>query len=108
MIPRRYIEGYLFFLLRHKYKVAGLPLISVCGVIFAAFLIFLLYEWLLDPNALYGIGYSINEAGLKNTTSLVFMGSMYLLAVVIYVVAAVVRRRQGVDLGMVYKEIPAE
>ncbi|MEK6588599.1 MAG: hypothetical protein AABY97_07135, partial [Chloroflexota bacterium] len=84
-----------------KYKVAGLPLISVAGVIFAAFLIFLLYQWLIDPNALYGIG-------LKNTASMVFMGVLYLLAIVIYVVASAVRRSQGVNLNSVYKEIPAE
>ena len=84
-----------------KYKVAGIPLISIVGVIFAAFLIFLLYEWLVDPNALYGIG-------LKNTASVIFMGVMYLLALIIYVAARVYRRRQGVDLSMVYKEIPVE
>jgi amino acid transporter len=84
-----------------KYKVAGLPLISVAGVIFGAFLVFLLYQWFLDPNALYGIG-------LKNTASVTFMGVMYGLAIVIYVVAKIVRRGQGIDLGMVYKEIPAE
>jgi amino acid transporter len=84
-----------------KYKVAGIPLITVCGVIFAAFLIFLLYQWLIDPNALYGISY-------RNTASVIFMGVMYLLAVVIYFVAKSVRRSQGIDLGMVYKEIPVE
>lgn len=84
-----------------KYKVLGLPAISVAGVIFGAFLVFLLYQWLIDPNALYGIG-------IKNTASMVFMGAMYLLALVIYLVAMVVRRRQGIDLNMVYKEIPAE
>ncbi len=91
-----------------KYKIAGIPLITIAGVIFAAFLIFLLYEWLLDPNALYGIGYSINENGVKNINSLIFMGAMYLLAVVIYVVARIYRRNQGIDLDKVYKEIPVE
>jgi amino acid transporter len=91
-----------------KYKVAGIPLITLCGVIFAAFLIFLLYQWLLDPNALYGIGYSINENGYKNGTSLIYMGAMYLLAIAIYVGARMVRKRQGVDLDKVYKEIPVE
>jgi hypothetical protein len=91
-----------------KYKIAGIPLITVAGVIFAAFLIFLLYQWLLDPNALYGIGYSINENGFKNVTSLIFMGGMYLLAIIIYVGAQMYRRSQGVDLGKVYKEIPVE
>jgi amino acid transporter len=91
-----------------KYKVAGIPLITVCGVIFAAFLLFLLYQWLLDPNALYGIGYSINPNGFKNGTSLIFMGAMYLLAIIIYVAAKVVRKNQGVDVDLIYKEIPVE
>jgi amino acid transporter len=91
-----------------KYKVAGVPLITAAGVVFAAFLLFLLYQWLLDPNALYGIGYSINEAGYKNGTSLVFMGILYVLAVAIYVGAKMYRKNQGVDLDLVYKEIPVE
>jgi amino acid transporter len=92
-----------------KYKIAGIPLITVAGVIFAAFLLFLLYEWLLDPNALYGIGWSINEKGVKNPTSLIFMGVMYLLALAIYLGARAYRRRkEGIDLGMIYKEIPVE
>jgi amino acid transporter len=91
-----------------KYKIVGVPLITVCGVIFAAFLVFLLYQWLLDPNALYGIGYSINENGYKNGTSLVYMGVMYVLALGIYIGAKAYRRQQGVDLDKVYKEIPVE
>lgn len=84
-----------------KYKVAGIPLISIAGVIFALFLIFLLYEWLIDPGNLYGISY-------RNTSSLIFMGVMYLLAIIIYVAAKFYRKSQGVDLDKVYKEIPVE
>ncbi len=84
-----------------KYKVAGIPLITVAGVIFGAFLVFLLYQWLIDPNALYGIG-------LKNRTSIIFMGVLYGLAVLIYFGAKAYRTTQGVDLGMVYREIPVE
>ncbi len=84
-----------------KYKVLGIPLITVAGVIFGAFLLFLLYEWLIDPNSLYGIG-------LKNTSSIVFMGLMYLLAIAIYVGALLARKRQGIDLNLIYREIPAE
>jgi amino acid transporter len=91
-----------------KYKIAGIPIITVAGVIFAAFLLFLLYQWFLDPNALYGIGYSINEKGVKNVGSLVFMGLMYLLALVIYLAAKWYRRSRGVDLDLIYKEIPVE
>lgn len=91
-----------------KYNIAGIPLITVSGVIFGLFLAFLLFEWLLDPNALYGIGYSINPDGLKNTASLVFMGALYLIAAVIYFAARMYRKNQGVDLDNVYKEIPVE
>jgi len=40
--------------------------------------------------------------------SLWFMAAMYALAIVIYVIARIVRRRQGIDLRNVYREIPVE
>ena len=91
-----------------KYNVLGIPLITVAGLVFGLFLVFLLYQWLLDPNALYGIGYSVNEAGVKNSASLIFMGAMYLLAIIIYLAARMMRKSQGIDLDKVYKEIPVE
>jgi hypothetical protein len=33
---------------------------------------------------------------------------MYVLALLIYVIARIVRRRQGIDLGLINKEIPVE
>lgn len=87
-----------------KYKLFGLPLISVAGVIFGAFLAFLLFEWFVDPNGdagLYGISY-------RNLNSVYFMIGLYGLAVVIYFAARIYRKNQGVDLDNVYKEIPVE
>jgi amino acid transporter len=84
-----------------KYKIAGIPLITLAGVLFAAFLIYLLYQWLIDPNQLYGISY-------RNTASVVFMLVLYGLAVVIYLVAKGYRKARGVDLDLIYKEIPVE
>jgi amino acid transporter len=91
-----------------KYKVFGIPLITVAGVIFGGFLIFLLYQWILDPNALYGIGYSINEAGIKNTTSIIFMLVLYGLAAGIYFGFKAYRMRHGIDIDKVHQEIPVE
>ena len=54
-------------------------------------------EWLWNDN------YFVN-----NHDSLIYMGAMYVLAIVIYVVARLVRRRQGIDLGLINKEIPVE
>ncbi len=84
-----------------RYKVAGIPLITVAGVIFGGFEVFLLYEWLVDPNNLYGIGW-------KNTSSLIFMAVLYLLALGIYVGFRVYRTRQGIDVSKIYAEIPVE
>jgi APA family basic amino acid/polyamine antiporter len=91
-----------------KYKIAGIPLITVAGVIFGGFLGFLLYEWILDPNALYGIGWSINPDGYKNTSSVIYMLGMYVLALVIYVGFKWYRRREGIDIDKIYEEIPVE
>jgi APA family basic amino acid/polyamine antiporter len=84
-----------------KYKVLGIPLITVAGVIFGGFLVFLLYEWIFDPNKLYGIG-------LTNISSIIFMMVMYALALGIYLGFRAYRRREGIDIDKVYKEIPVE
>ena len=85
-----------------KYKVAGIPMITITGSLSALFLGYNLYKWLWPP-ASQGNLYAIN-----NKSSLIFMGSMYLLALVIYVVAKVYRKSQGVDLNAIYREIPVE
>ncbi len=84
-----------------KYKVFGIPLITVAGVIFGGFLIFLLYEWLIDPLMLYGIG-------LSNTSSVFYMLGMYVLALIIYVGFKWYRKREGIDIDKIYEEIPVE
>jgi APA family basic amino acid/polyamine antiporter len=84
-----------------KYKVAGIPLITIAGVIFGGFLVFLLYEWIIDPLGLYGIG-------LANTSSVIYMLINYALALVIYLGFKAYRRRQGIDVNKIYEEIPVE
>lgn len=80
-----------------KIKIFGVPVVPVAGVVTIGLLGFNLYEWL--SNSAYGV----NGRG-----SLYYMLAMYVLAVVIYIVARLVRRRQGIDLGLINKEIPVE
>jgi APA family basic amino acid/polyamine antiporter len=80
-----------------RYRVAGVPLVTVGGVVTLGFLVWMLVLWLKDD--VYGV---------NNPTSLWYMGALYGLAVVIYAVARVVRRRQGVDLRAIHAEIPVE
>jgi len=84
-----------------KYNVFGVPLITVAGVIFGGFLVFLLYQWLVDPNALYGIG-------VKNTSSIIYMLANYALAAIIYFGFKSYRKSKGIDLDKVQSEIPVE
>ena len=80
-----------------RIKLLGVPIVPVAGVVTIALLVFNLYEWL--SNSLYFV---------NSRDSLYYMGGMYLLAIVIYVVARIVRSRQGIDLGLINKEIPVE
>jgi amino acid transporter len=80
-----------------RIKVFGVQIVPVAGVVTIGLLVFNLVEWLSNKN------YFVN-----NKSSLIYMGSMYVLAIVIYIVARLVRRRQGIDLGLINKEIPVE
>jgi len=91
-----------------KYKIGPIPLISLAGVIFGGFLVYLLVEWILDPNALYGIGYSINPDGYKNLSSIIYMLAMYVLALIIFLGFKYYRKRQGINIDKIYEEIPVE
>lgn len=84
-----------------KFKIFGFPLISVAGVIFGGFLIYLLYAWLIDPNRLYNIG-------LMNTSSIIFIAALYLTAFFIYIGFKSYRKKVGIDIDKVHQEIPVE
>jgi len=79
------------------YRVLGIPLITFTAGAFILFLGFCLVKWLQDD--VYGV---------NNKDSLIFMGAMYVLAIAIYAGSRLYRQRQGMDLKMVYGEIPAE
>jgi basic amino acid/polyamine antiporter, APA family len=80
-----------------RYKVAGLPLISVAAFAFLVILGFALYEWF--SNDLYAV---------NGRDTLLYMGSLYVLAIAIYVGSRIYRRNQGIDMRMVHSEIPVE
>jgi APA family basic amino acid/polyamine antiporter len=80
-----------------RIKVFGVQIVPVSGVITIGLLVYNLVMWLWKDN------YFVNSHD-----SLLYMAAMYVLAIVVYVVARVVRRRQGIDLGLINKEIPVE
>src|SRR5271157_253439 len=87
-----------------------MPVITLAGLIFLGFLDWLLVVWFWDPNVLpkqlpavgtYNIGWS-------NVSSMVFMLLNYAVAAAIYFGFSAYRRRQGIQIEKVYKEIPVE
>ncbi|MGH3030241.1 MAG: APC family permease [Gaiellaceae bacterium] len=80
-----------------KYRIAGVPLITVAAAGFLVILGFALYEWF--TNDIYA---------LNGRESLIYMGCLYAVALLIYLGSRFVRRSQGIDMRMVHSEIPVE
>src|SRR5207253_5300726 len=80
-----------------RFSLAGVPVITIAGILTGAFLVFNLVKWASD--AIYGV---------NNQQSALYMLEMYVLAVVIYLAARVVRGRQGIDLARIHAEIPMD
>jgi APA family basic amino acid/polyamine antiporter len=80
-----------------RYNVLGIPLVTVAAGAFATFLVFCLYEWI-----------SRDVYGINNPASFRYLAVMYALALILYVGFRLLRRAQGMDLKMVYDEIPEE
>ncbi len=74
------------------FRLGPLPLISLAGLVFSAFLVYLLYEWLIDPLDLFGIS-------VRNATSVIFMGFLYLLAALLYLALRGFRLRSASRRG---------
>ncbi len=78
-------------------RIAGVPVITVAGVVTAAFILFNLVKWMTD-----------STYGVNNSDSYKYLAVLYVLAIVVYVVAFLYRRRQGIDLRAIHAEIPVE
>ena len=80
-----------------RIKIFGVQIVPVSGVVTIGLLVYNLYEW-----------FSNDAYGVNNHDSLYFMGALYVLAILVYVAARIVRTRQGIDLSLINKEIPVE
>ena len=83
-----------------RYKVAGVPLVTVTAAGFLVILGFAIYEW--STNAVYGIDWT------NFRSSFYYMFALYGLAFAIYIGSRIYRRSQGIDMRMVHSEIPVE
>ena len=94
-----------------KWKIAGIPTISIVGVITGLFLVYMLYQWSFNSTNLYGTNLNLGTffvAGSSTLNSAYYFIATYVIAIVIYVVARIVRKNQGIDLSRIHHEIPVE
>jgi APA family basic amino acid/polyamine antiporter len=96
-----------------RYKVAGIPTITVVAVITAIFLLFMLYEWSFNSSNLYGTNFqlgnfTVSTANGSTLNSVYYFLATYIVAIAIYVGARIIRGRQGIDLRRIHHEIPVE
>ncbi len=81
-----------------RYKFAGIPVMAIAAVVFLVFVVF------VDVQAIRA-----DELGLNGTKGLAFVGGTYLVAAIVYVTSKVYRKKKdNLDLSVVYQELPAE
>jgi len=80
-----------------KYKVAGLPLITVMGALGALYFAIMFYLYITDP-----------RYGTNDPLSAMYILGALAISAVIYFAYRYYRRSQGVDTDLTYREIPAE
>mgnify|MGYP001555728543 CR=1 FL=1 len=62
----------------------------------------------VPPPLLVSVREACRLIGVGNTTSIVWLGILYSAGAIVYVVAYLYRRSQGVSLDAIHAEIPAE
>lgn len=78
-----------------KYKVAGIPLITICGALGIALILLIIGYWVTEP-----------RLGLANPSALTFVVGVYAFFAIYYYVAKAYRKRQGIDISQAYDELP--
>src|SRR5437773_1728541 len=86
-----------------KYKVGPIPVITICGVIAAAFSATMLYFFLTVP---FLVNVDFSNLGYSGNLFLYVVVAIFFGWVAYYFVRRAYLRRIGIDLDLAYKEIP--
>ena len=85
-----------------RWKIGGVPVLSISGVLHAFAFGSVLVLMFLDPAFAGTSNGTLGPGTIATTLGLIF------IAVMIYPISKAIRKREGIDLGAVYKEIPPE
>ncbi len=83
-------------------KIVGIPLLPVVAVLSIAVMIGLAYLVLSYQQ------FGISTPSLGPLPGFIFMGALIVIGLVIFFVARFVRARQGINLDLIYRELPPE
>jgi len=78
-----------------KREVAGIPIITISGVVQSAYMLFMVYEYVSWP-----------QFGISAPLPLFLNFGMILVGFLLYWIIRAVRRRQGIDIDLAFAEIP--
>ena len=81
-----------------KYKIAGIPVITICGIIATVFSAWMLYWYITVP----GLG----VISFQNLTSAIIMVAIFLFWVAYFFIRRWWLKRIGINLDLAFKEIP--
>jgi len=91
-----------------RWRVAGIPVISIVGLLSLVACLVMEWAYLNDPFS----GISLNPSTLRNGVlgfgMFLINAGIFLSGLIIYFVARAARRHAGIDVTLNYKEIPAE
>jgi amino acid transporter len=80
-----------------KYRLGKIPIISIAAAITIGYFLYIYYWWATDPTF-----------GVNNLISVWFFVIVYAAVIILYFIMKAIRKRQGIDVGLAYKEIPVE
>jgi len=90
-----------------KAAIAGIPLVTIAGVVWVSFLMINIYYFIVDPNLGASDYWSDGTWGIKHVslymTAAIFFGGFFL-----YWIARWYRRKQGINIDLAFKELPPE
>jgi len=96
IFPYRMKEAYKSSVVS-KYEIAGIPLMSITGAVSVVFLLWLVYIYA-----------TMSELGVNSTLSAIFLLVVFVSGIVAYYVAKAYRKSQGIDINLVFREVPPE
>jgi APA family basic amino acid/polyamine antiporter len=83
-----------------KYKIGGFPLLSLMGILALIVNLWIAYVYVAGP--------PLGFLSVSSTTSIEFIGGIFVACLFIYLISWGIRKSQGIELSLSFKEVPPE